>query len=173
MLSGDDKEGEPMRKSILVVFAVVALGLVVTCQKQKSQPVAEPDTQAIEHSAGEPEALDLVGTSWLAESIDGVEVVEGAQSTLMFIENGDVSGNGACNRFMGAVQIEGDRIAIGHLASTKMACPEAVMDQENRFMHALARADRVKLSEDGSLMLFPAQGEPTRLAPLPAAEGAQ
>jgi putative lipoprotein len=159
-----------MRKFMLALMIVVALGLVVTCQKQQSEPVAEAEPQAAEQGMVEPVLVDLIGTNWVAEDIAGQGVSDAAQSTLMFLEDGQASGSGACNRFMVAYQIEGQQIAFGHMTTTKMACLGAVMDQEKQFLDALATADRVELTDEGLLMLYPTKGEPTKLSPMPAEE---
>ena len=68
----------------------------------------------------------------LAAVPDGVEV------TAAF-EDGQVSGKGGCNRYMGPYQRDGDRIALGPLASTMMACPEPAMSVEAGFHAAASR----------------------------------
>ena len=50
---------------------------------------------------------------------------------------GRLSGSGGCNRITGSYQLDGDRLTFGPIASTRMACPEA-MDQEQAFLKALA-----------------------------------
>lgn len=93
-----------------------------------------------ERSGGVPMAVSLWGTSWRLEDLVGSGVLDEARATLTFPEPGRTLGNGSCNSFRGPVTIEGDQITFGALATTRMACPEAVMHQEDRYLSALAGA---------------------------------
>ena len=68
-------------------------------------------------------------------------MLDNVQATLAFQETGKVSGNGSCNRFFGSAKINGNAIEFGPLGATRMACPEAVMNQEAKYMGALQAAD--------------------------------
>lgn len=75
--------------------------------------------------------------NWLAEDIGGRGVIDRAQSTLGFNDQGGVSGSGGCNQFNGPVEKWGATLTIGPLVSTRRACTPALMDQEDRFLAAL------------------------------------
>jgi putative lipoprotein len=68
-------------------------------------------------------------------------LVEGTVVTAEFGTDGRVGGSGGCNRFSGEYTLEGDDLAIGPVASTRMAClePEGVGQQESAYFAALAR----------------------------------
>ena len=118
--------------------ALVAAVLVGGCEATDSKP--EP-------------TMDLVGTSWLAEDIGGRGVIESAPSTLGFAEPGKVAGSGGCNRFFGAVTIDGPSIQFGEMGATMMACSPPAMDQETRYLNALGKAKRFEV-KDGMLLIF-------------------
>lgn len=101
----------------------------------------------------------LEGTSWLALEVLGRGVLDGIRSTVEFPEAGRVAGQAACNRYSGAIAHSGERIdSIGPLATTRMMCPPAVMDQEQRVLEALGRARR--LAREGThLTLYDEGGE--------------
>jgi heat shock protein HslJ len=90
---------------------------------------------------------DLKGTEWVLKDLAGLGVIDSVQATLGFPELGKVVGKASCNRFFGAVQILGDKIKFGSLGSTRMACPEAVMNQEKRYLDALQAAERMEWKE--------------------------
>lgn len=94
-------------------------------------------------------AQDGAGPSgrWLAEDIGGGGVVDRIQTVLDIAADGRVSGSGGCNRIVGQARIEGSTIAFSQMASTRMACPPAVMDQEARFLAALGQASRWRIDE--------------------------
>jgi putative lipoprotein len=88
-------------------------------------------------SNGQDSQPMLEDSAWLAEDIDEAGVLDMLQSTLKFDVNLNVSGNGGCNRYFGSATVRDDGITFGPLGSTRMACPQAVMDQEQRFLGAL------------------------------------
>lgn len=58
----------------------------------------------------------------------------GVKQTITFTEDGKVYGDSGCNRFTGGYTVRGDRIHIGPLASTMMACEQKKMDAEQVFL---------------------------------------
>jgi heat shock protein HslJ len=128
-----------------MVFGV--LGLVAAgCHKPAAAPAA-PAT---------PAPAPLTGSSWLLEDLGGKGVIDNAQSTIAFAEGGKVSGRGGCNRYFGTVEVSGEKLHFGPMGSTKMACPPALMDQEDRFLKALQDAERYKM--DGAFLLIYCKG---------------
>lgn len=111
--------------------------------------------------AGQAEAPSPTG-SWLAEDIKGGGVIDDLQSVLEIDGTGQVSGTGGCNRIMGQAKITGTAISFGQMASTMMACPQATMDQERKFIAALEESRSFQLvPEQGKLILLDADGKPT------------
>ena len=108
-------------------------------------------TAVVQPAAGG--GIDLVGTAWLVDDIGGRGVIDRARTTLQFPEPGRVAGHTGCNRFFGPVELNGVAIAFGNLATTRMACPEALMAQEQRFLDAMARARRIAPAEHGHVLL--------------------
>lgn len=100
---------------------------------------------------------DLTGSRWLLEDLDGKGVVDRVQSTLEFGERGALAGNLACNRFTTTYEQSGPRLTFGRVASTRMMCPEAVMDQERRFTEALG-STRGALVKEPYLYLLDQRG---------------
>ena len=64
----------------------------------------------------------------------------GVKQTITFAKDGSVFGDSGCNRFTGSYKVKGDRITIGPLASTMMACPEPQMSAEMTFLTRLQAA---------------------------------
>lgn len=94
-------------------------------------------------------ALD--GTTWVpVESPTG-------RASLTFAD-GTVSGCGGINRIGGRADIEGDRIRIGPLASTRMTGPPEAMAAKDAFLRGLDAARRWELV-DGRLVLHDEAGE--------------
>ena len=97
---------------------------------------------------------------WLAEDINGGGVIDRLQTTLEITPEGRATGFGGCNAFTGSVTITGAAVAFGPLASTRKACPPAVMDQESKFHQVLAAAKGWRIDEQQrKLMLTDAAGK--------------
>lgn len=122
-----------------------------------------------------PVAAALLGTAWRLESLGNGKPLAGTQPSLEFPTEGRASGNGSCNRFNGIVIVAEDGIKFTGLATTRKACPEAVMRQEEDYLAALRDAVRFEADAE-SLQIFSAgREEPLRFAagPAPAAPPAQ
>jgi len=108
--------------------------------------------------------IPLPGTSWVLEEVGGVPVVQRGRATLSFAESGRASGNGSCNRFSGTATIAGDSLSFGPLLSTKMACVEdALTNQETRYLASLGSARRYAIAGD-TLRIYVAGGGELRFA---------
>jgi heat shock protein HslJ len=97
-------------------------------------------------------AFNLLGSEWQLADLGGVAADHG-QATLTFPEAGKVAGNGSCSRFFGSAEINGDAIKLSALGSTRMACPEAVMNQESKYLEALQAAERFEW-KDSHLLIY-------------------
>ena len=98
-------------------------------------------------------ALDLTGSEWLLEDLGGSGVMDNVQATLAFPAEGKVSSKSFCNRFFGSAEIHRDAIKLGPLAGTRMACAEAVMNQETKYLNALEAAEHFEW-KDPYLLLY-------------------
>ena len=101
---------------------------------------------------GDPWSL-LVGRTWVVEDIAGGGVIDNARATMGFDGAGRVYGSGSCNRYNGPATLTGETLSFGAMASTSMACPEALMTQERRFFEALAEVSGFDIDETGALIL--------------------
>ncbi|MDZ4866461.1 MAG: META domain-containing protein [Alphaproteobacteria bacterium] len=107
---------------------------------------------AVSDDSGRDDAR-LTQSDWVAETITGKPVVHVGRVTLSFAE-GRVSGRGGCNLYSGPVEYGKGAIKIGPLISTKMACMEdGLMQQESAYLTALQGADRYAVGADGKLTI--------------------
>lgn len=103
--------------------------------------------------AGDP-ASRITGGEWRVEAVAGEAIVAGATVSIAFSDAGRVTGHSGCNRFTGRYTRTGEGLSFGKLASTMMACPEALMRQERRVLEVLARVTRFDIDETGQLLLI-------------------
>ena len=88
---------------------------------------------------------ELMGNEWLLEDLGGRGVIDNLQTTIQFFEEGRLGGRGGCNRYFADYEITDNTIKVGVVGSTFMACAEAVMNQESKFLEALAQATEIRL----------------------------
>lgn len=122
-------------------------------------------------------ATPLQGTSWSAVGVNNgrggvTSLVAGSAISARFAADGRVSGETGCNAFHGPYALDGSRLRIGPLATTRRACPDGrLTEQEAWLLAALGRVttfsvegDELELrSEDGALQAgFRAAPTPVR-----------
>jgi heat shock protein HslJ len=106
---------------------------------------------------GDPAAL-LAGGEWMIEDVAAGGIIDGAMLTIAFHAQGAVAGTGGCNRFSGSFRLTGEELSFGPVASTMMACPEAVMALEQALFEALRRVARFDIDPTGALLLLDVDG---------------
>ncbi len=96
------------------------------------------------HGSGRGGA-SLEGATWIctacatgAGTMDAL--IAGSEITAVFGHDGRVSGSGGVNRYHGGYKVSGADLDIGPLATTLMAGPEDLMQQEMRYLQLLERA---------------------------------
>ena len=84
-------------------------------------------------------------------------MIDNLQSHLTLTAEGRAHGLGGCNNFTGGYTLDEATLTLGPLASTRKACPPAIMNQEAKFYEALG-ATRGYRFENGLLYLLDARG---------------
>lgn len=142
-----------MRMRILLVAA-----LIVTLAGCRA-PTATP-----------PPALQLDGTEWHLQTINGEALVAGSAISLD-LADGRLGGTSGCNHYGGeySVSAAGD-LSLGMIAQTVMLClDDAVMKQESAYMAALQSATTARLDAEARLELRGEKGTLLYVQRLPAA----
>jgi heat shock protein HslJ len=113
----------------------------------------------------------LHGQTWVLKDLSGIEAkqLESLERpvTVRFAD-GQINGFSACNRFFGNYKQNGDRLIVGQLGSTMMACVESASAVERSFQSALAGELQVALdgqglrlsSSSGTVLQFVAEPSP-------------
>ena len=117
-----------------IIPLVVLSTLAVACAK------------VVKSQNSETGLTSLAGTEWGLAGQDAPFVKFDAQ--------GNMNGNSGCNNFGGSYELNGERLIVGPLMSTKKACFGGdIMQQESAFLDALQNAHHIDATHK-SLVIF-------------------
>lgn len=102
---------------------------------------------------------DLIAVAWRPTHLGDMPLPDDTRMRLQFDADGQLSGNGGCNRFSGGFQLDGEKLTIGPVAATRMACPEPVQSFEFSYFESLQATEGVRLNAD-RLVLLDNGGQP-------------
>lgn len=95
-------------------------------------------------------AFTLNNSQWIFQGIDlgdvWIEPVKDELATIRF-ENGRVNGSTGCNSFNGRYKQSSDKITFSGFATTRMLCPDALMEQERALLDGLGSAESFEFDE--------------------------
>lgn len=103
--------------------------------------------------------VDLIAVAWRPTHLGEMPLPDDTRMRLQFDADGQLSGDGGCNRFSGGFQLDGEKLTIGPVAATRMACPEPIQSFEFSYYEALQAAQSVQLQDD-RLVLRDNHGQP-------------
>ncbi|PTM40164.1 META domain-containing protein [Bosea sp. 124] len=96
----------------------------------------------------------LLGTNeWVVAQIAGTPVIAKAGATLQFLDDGALVGKASCNRFRSSFMLTGEGLTFGAAATTMMACPPDIMQQEQSLLRQLEGVTGFDIRADGALIL--------------------
>ena len=147
--------GITLKSAKSVVEIVLSAMLLMACSSSHN-PTANS-------AKSTPPPVSLTGTEWILQDLAGTPALASVQATLAFPEAGRATGNASCNRFTGSVEVSGDTMKFGALASTRMACADnAVSAQETEYLKALSAAKRFERKEPTLLIYAVGYDKPLR-----------
>ena len=104
-------------------------------------------------------SVTLPGSAWQVTTFAGQTPLADHPITFEFDNEGNIAGDGSCNRFGGTCAIEGNTIKVGPLRSTRRACEPEIMQQEQKFLVLLGAVTSWESDADGTLVLRGEGGE--------------
>jgi heat shock protein HslJ len=100
-----------------------------------------------------PSVDRAVRGAWRIEQARAEPMLDKRLARLDFGADGRLTGHTSCNRLSAAYTLEGDKVDIGRVVTTRMACPRLQMEQEDRVLTALELARTARVRPDGLLEL--------------------
>ena len=126
----------------LALALMLAAGALAACGGSDDDPT--PDKAG---GAGDlSEALDE--RTWVLDGAGSTPPIPGGSSVTLAVESGRMSGRAPCNTYNAEFTIDGDRVALGPIATTRMACDPATNEAETAFLTALEQVDSVAVDGD-------------------------
>ncbi|TQO20826.1 heat shock protein HslJ [Rhodoglobus vestalii] len=126
-------------------------------------PESEPGLNE-EETPGDPIPVEGIDGTWtFAEGIDSAGDLSSDATVTLVIAGTSISGSAACNNYTATFTGEPSELTVGAVASTKRACPSALMGFDRRYFSALALVTAA-VPTGGSLVL---QGEGVAMNFLP------
>nr|WP_298378973.1 serine hydrolase [uncultured Halomonas sp.] len=146
---------DPMADMVIVRFASNP-----KAANAANDPTSLPAYRAVaEYLMKQENAPQLVGPEWMIEDIAGRGVIDMSPASLQFLPEGRLAGNASCNRLMGSYENTKEELSIALAGTTRMACPEALMNQERRLLDMLPKITRHSIDDTGALILETSAGE--------------
>ncbi len=164
-------ESRTFKSAVILTLLLAGALLITACGPADTEVPPSPavvgstptakSVGTLEATAAPAEAVSLENTRWqLLSYFDGrgqtAAVQADGQITAEFTADG-VSGSAGCNSYFASYQLDGDRLALGPIGATLMACNDPLGSQETAYLTALAAASRVRLAA-GRLEALDAQG---------------
>jgi heat shock protein HslJ len=114
---------------------------------------AQSAASAITGSGGPASSADgIEGHTFAATAVSGTYTMAPGSTISLTFADGRVSVRGGCNNMSGSYTVNGDVLTVGTLASTMMACDQALMDQDT-WLSAFLSSSPTWTYQDGVLTL--------------------
>ena len=109
-------------------------------------------------AAAPPPAPQEVYGHWVIEQARSAPILDKRRARRCWGRDGRLSGHNSCNAMSASFTLDGAKIAIGTIATTRMACPELQREQEDCILSALELAATARACDDGLLEIRDAEG---------------
>jgi heat shock protein HslJ len=160
-----------MKKIIGLFLGVLLLTVIISgCTSQPAATTTPVTTKSavqtgisVQPVATEPPVTFPTGTSWrlsLYEKGNGnMTMFQGDDPvTAVFDKGGNITGFSGCNQYLATYLVTGTNMSITPPASTRMACPAPVMQQESRYLELLTNVASWSNSPADTLTLYDRSG---------------
>ncbi len=130
-------------RTALALLALSALALAA-CGSDDDSPAADDSLPAV---GSAPAADDLADRAFESTEVTGHELVADTVVELAFTTD-SLSANAGCNSMNGGYSITDGSLDVGAMASTMMACPDELMEQDAWLSEFLSSGPAIALDDD-------------------------
>jgi len=102
-------------------------------------------------------ALEVAGL-WRVEQARSEPLYDRSRARLDFGAEGRLSGHTSCNTLTATYTLDGTRLQVGAVSTTRSNCGRLQLEQEDRILTALELATSARVRSDGLLELRDAEG---------------
>ena len=139
-------------KRLLTISAISSALLLSACANKPADNGSRVTTESL-----------LRGGEWVVEDLAGKGIIDSSHISIIFMDENRLGGSSSCNRYSGEYELEGTKFTVGdNMASTRMACAPALMNQEDRFLKLLMSVDQARFGDHGELLLSTPEGDTIR-----------
>lgn len=124
-----------------------------------SDPTSLPAYRAVANHLMASDKTPLLGAEWVIEDIAGGGVIDNSHASLHFLADGQLAGSATCNRIIGRYASKDSTLSIKPAGTTMMACPEALMNQEQKLLALLPTVESYRVDDTGALVLTTSGGK--------------
>ncbi len=89
----------------------------------------------------------------MIENIANAGVIDNSHAALQFLSDGRLAGSTGCNRMLGSYESDSTKLSIQPAGTTMMACPPALMNQEQKLLKLLPKVASYRIDRTGALEL--------------------
>lgn len=135
-----------MHKSALLLCSIALLS---ACANVPNSPLLQAQSYQVE---------------WIAER----PLIDRSMLTFTLLNSQRAAGLAGCNHWSANYQLNGQQLRLSNITSTRKLCAPALMEQEQRFLNALAHVQHWEFAEHGQLWLSVQHSAPIKLWPIDA-----
>jgi heat shock protein HslJ len=128
-----------MKASVAFIFFMLFLAGIAFVNLRGMQEQSENTVVTLE---------ELTSSAWRPERLGEMRLEDTTEMFVQFETGGQISGSAGCNRFFGNYELLDEKLAVGPLGATRMACPEPAMSFEISFLELLQSSTTVVTAND-------------------------
>lgn len=123
----------------LMTLVILIAAVSISCSKKN-----------MANSTGNVPDASFTNTRWKLVKLPGTVIPELRKDAFITFatENNRAFGSGGCNNMNGGYKLDGNKLKIGPMASTMMACTQEIMQLEDNFSKMLIETDNYIISGD-------------------------
>jgi heat shock protein HslJ len=148
-------------RRLALLFLAIPLAFIASCSTARSPILTNAET-----TFKKPPSLR--GGEWLLTDLPGTTVVLTSLASFTVVENNRAAGYASCNRFSGAIEINGSTVKFGAVVASLAACGDpALTSQEAQFLRFLKAANHFDIQEPFLLLYADGYDQPLHFSRIP------